>query len=269
MSMNGKYISLLAALSESAKRACLACTFILLAGCATEPAPTAFYSMPDSEPAALASIIGTRAVSGYIGDQTVYLAAVDGLPIENAKANYAYEVKATPGYKALTVVCAQDALVATSEITTELKAGHVYTLKAEKIPQDNVAQQSAQRDALYNIWIEDASTREAVGVKHMAKLNAIASNISSPENNVANSRIGDAAGEFVIRLIGAVLEAMINGALEPDHSHSTNSASAYNQSTSGVGSNPIKQPASSSLQTPRPGKKLPGDNGSQDQLKKH
>ncbi len=259
MSINGTHISFLAALSKSATPALFACTFALLAGCATEPPQTTFYSAPDLAPAAQATIIGTRAVSGYIGDQTVYLAAVDGLPIENAKANSADEVKVAPGYRALTIVCAQESLLATSEITAELEAGQAYTLKAEKVPLDNAAPKNAQGDELYNIWIEDSLTQEVVDAKHMAKLNAIAANIPNPENNVSYSKIGDATGELLIRLIGAVLDAMINGLLEPDDSHSANS----------VESSPIKQPAATQpVQNPKPGKALQGNNAPPGKLTK-
>lgn len=269
ISMNRIHISFLAALSKLAKQAFFACTFILLTGCATEPAQTAFYNAPDLEPAALASIIGARAVSGYTGDKTTYLAAVDGLPIENAKTNFSYEVKAAPGYRALTVVCAQDSLLATSEITTELKAGHVYTLKAEKIPLDNAAQKSAQRDELYNIWIEESLTQEVVGVKHLAKLNVIANNISNSANDISNSTINDAAGDFLIKLVDVILDAMIDTVLAPDNTRSANNAGVNSYRPAGsVESTPIKQPTSPVVQNPRPGKALTTDDGLQGKMKR-
>lgn len=257
MSINKKPDSFPVLLRNMAGPVFLACTFALIAGCATEPPQTTFYSAPDLAPAAQVTIIGTRTISGYIGDQTTYLAAVDGLPIENAKATSANGIKVAPGYRALTIVCAQDSLLATSEITAKLKAGQAYTLRAEKIPLDNAVQKNTQGDELYNIWIEDSLTQEVVDAKHTAKLNAIAANIHNPENNVPYPKIGDAAGELLIRLIGAVLDVVIEGALEPRNTYSTGNAGMKGTQRQSGASPPIKQAPNPPPQSPLPGKLPP------------
>lgn len=248
MSMNRTHISFPASLYRLGRPLFLVCTLSLLAGCAAEPVKT-FYTAPDQEDPTPASIIGARATAGYTSDEATYLTAIDGLPIENAKANSAYEVKVTPGYRALTVAHAQDSLQATSEITTELKAGRSYILKAEKTPVGGAASKNTQGDGLYNIWLEDSLTQEVVGVKHLAKLNTVADNISNPAMN-------GAAGDFLIKLVGVVLEAMIDTALAPDNHRSTNNASVISrQPASSVESAPIRRPtATQPVQNPKPGK---------------
>ena len=162
----------------------------------------------------------------------------------------------------MTVAHAQDSLLGTSEITTELKAGRSYILKAEKTPVSGTASKNTQGNGLYNIWIEDSSTQEVVGVKHLAKLNTVADNISNPAMN-------GAGGDFLIRLVGVVLDALIKGALEPDNTHYANNASvSSNQPIGSVENTPIKQPAATQpVQNPKPGKNLPG-NSAPPELKK-
>jgi hypothetical protein len=199
--------------------------FALLAGCAVEPARPTFYAAPEQRSAALASVVGARTTSGYTGDRTTYLSAVDGQPVENAKENFAYAIQVAPGYRTLTVAHARDALVATSEVTTELQAGRTYYLKAEPADAKNNS-----TDELYNIWLEDASTREPAGVKHLAKLNAVAGSATGPASNPAAPAISPATGEFLIRLLGVVLEAAAEASLEQDSGHSSSRPKASGDS---------------------------------------
>ena len=255
--MNRTHISFRAVLRKLGGPIFLACVFALLAGCAVEPAKPTFYAPPDQQPAAL--VIGARTTSGYTSDRTTYLAAVDGLPVENARENFAHAIQVAPGYRTLTVAHARDSLVATSEVTTELQAGRTYFLMAEPAATDAVAKNS-RGDELYDIWLEDSSTREVAGVKHLAKLNAITDNMPSPANNFSDPAITGAAGEFLIRLVGMVLEAMIETALGPDdHGSAGSPAHSGKQPSRGGESAPPKEaPAPSpGVKSPMPGKSVP------------
>jgi hypothetical protein len=229
----------------------------LLAGCAVEPVRPTFYAPPDQQPAALASVIGARTTSGYTSDRTTYLAAVDGLPVENARENFAHAIQVAPGYRTLTVAHARDSLAATSEVTTELQAGRTYFLKAEPAATDAAAK-NGQGAELYEIWLEDSSTREVAGVRHLAKLNAITDNMPGSANDFSDPSINVAAGEFLIRLVGMVLEAMIETALAPDN-HGSAGSPVYSgkQPSRGGESAPSKQAPSPAVKNPMPGKSAP------------
>src|SRR5512145_3020962 len=269
MSMNRTRISFRAVLCKLGKPIFFACTFALLGGCAVEPARPTFYAPPDQQPAALASIVGARTTSGYTSDRTTYLAAVDGLPVENAKENFAHAIQVAPGYRTLTVAHARDSLVATSEVTTELRAGRTYALKAEPAAADAAAKNS-RGDELYDIWLEDSSTREVAGVKHLAKLRAITDNMPGSANNFSDPAINGSAGEFLIRLVGMVLEAMIETALAPDNHRSAGSPvySSKQPSRGGESAPPKQAPAPSPvLKSPMPGKSAPPDDAQPGKMK--
>lgn len=258
MNMNRTHISFRAVLCKLGKPI-FACAFALLAGCAVEPTRPAFYAPPDQQPAALASIIGARTTSGYTSDRTTYLAAVDGLPVENAKEDFAHAIQVAPGYRTLTVAHVRDSLVATSEVTTALQAGHTYVLKAEPATTDAAAKKN-RGDELYDIWLEDSSTQEVAGVKHLAKLNAITDNMPSSANNFSDPAINGAAGEFLIRLVSMVLEAMIETAFAPDNHRSAGGPvySGKQPSRGGESAPPKQAPAPSPVvKNPMPGKSAP------------
>ena len=255
-SMNRTHISFLAVLCKL-RKPIFAGAFALLAGCAVEPARPTFFAPPDQQPAALASVIGARTTSGYTSDRTTYVAAIDGLPVENAKENFAHAIQVAPGYRTLTVAHARDSLVATSEVTTELQAGRTYVLKVEPAATDATAKDN-RGDELYDIWLEDSSTREVAGVKHLAKLNAITDNMPSSANNFSDPAINGAAGEFLIRLVGMVLEAMIETALAPDvHRSAGGPVYSGKQPSRGGESAPSKQAPTPAVKSPMPGKSAP------------
>ena len=210
-----------------------------------------------------------RTTSGYTSDRTTYVAAIDGLPVENAKENFAHAIQVAPGYRTLTVAHVRDSLVATSEVTTELRAGHTYALKAEPAATD-AAEKNNWGDELYDIWLEDSSTREVAGVKHLAKLNAITDNMPGSATNFSDSAINGAAGEFLIRLVGMVLEAMIETALAPDNHRSAGSPvySGKQPSRGGESAPPKQAPAPSPvLKSPMPGKSAPPGNAQTGKMK--
>ncbi len=254
--MNRTHISFRAILRKL-RKPIFACTFALLVGCAVEPARPTFYAPPDQQLAALATVIGARTTSGYTSDRTTYLAAVDGLPVENARENFAHAIQVAPGYRTLTVAYARDSLAATSEVTTELQAGHTYFLRAEPAATDAAANND-RGDELYDIWLEDSSTREVAGVKHLAKLNAITDNMPGSANDFSDPSINVAAGEFLIRLIGIVLEAMIETALVPDNHGSAGSPVYSGKQPSRAGESALpKQAPSPAVKNPIPGKSAP------------
>lgn len=243
----------------------------LLAGCAAEPPRPTFYAAPEQQSAALASVVGARTTSGYTSDRTTYLAAVDGQPVENAKENFAYAIQVAPGYRTLTVAHARDALAATSDVTVELQAGRTYFLKAEP-----AAAKNNSTDELYDIWLEDASTREPVGAKHLAKLNAAAGSASGSTGNLAAPAISPATGELIIRVLGVVLEAAIEASLEQDGSHAANRPKTGGEPVprgggdGGSGGVPPKQaPAPAPVENnPPPKKSAPPADGAPGKMKK-
>ncbi len=229
----------------------LAAATLALSGCAATPPKTTFYTAPPHEPAALATVFSSSGT---------YLAAIDGMPVENARLDSSYPIRVAPSYRALTVSYAQDALLVTSEITAELKAGHSYVLKTEKAVASNAAQQSAPTGELYNIWVEDSSNSEILGAKHLAKLNTVP-DVPDPVFNAATQ-------DFIFRLVGVVLEVMVDAALQSNSTHSSGPILKAPQPVSASGSTPVKQPAAPATQAPKTSKSAPASGNSTGKLQR-
>ncbi len=120
--------------------------------------------------------------------------------------------------------------------------------------------QNSPTEELYNIWVEDSSNGEILGAKHLAKLNT-APDVPDPAFNAATQ-------DFIFRLVGVVLEAVIDAALQSNSTHSSGPIVKAPQPTHTGGSVPVKQPAAPATQAPKPSKSAPASGNSTGKLQK-
>ena len=147
----------------------LAFLFSIVTGCATTTSNMVFYTEPAGNNN-VSLVSGSEIHKPIVDNQTTYLVAIDGLPISNARESFSSKIRVTPGSRKLTVAYTQGQYFGITELLVDLKSDHLYILKSASIS----GKESTITDASvpYAFWIEEASSKEAIGEKKFAKVSA-------------------------------------------------------------------------------------------------